>query len=265
MLAKLKLKQLNLKRLNLKQLNLKLSLKRLSPNENAAVERLVNGAIKENPLFVLMLGLCPALYVTTSALTGIGMGLTTLCVMVLSNLCLSLIRGSLRDKARLPVYMIIIALSVTLAEVIIKAYLPALDRALGIYLPLIVVNCVIMNRVENYAVKNKPLLAVFDAIGMGSGFTIALMIIGAIRELLGAGELFGIRILPESYQAASIFVLAPGAFFIMAFLAAAMNKFKTVAAALDEKKAEAEKIKMEKAKKEQEEINDMAKEVKGDD
>ena len=201
-------------------------IKKLNLKSNAAVERLFNGIVKENPLFVLLLGLCPALYVTTSALNGIGMGLATLFVLLFSNLVISLIRNSIPDKLRLPAYIIIIAIFVTIAEAIIKTALPALDKALGIYIPLIVVNCIVMSRVENYAAKNKVLLAVFDAFGMGLGFTLALMMIGAIREFIGVGELFGFRVMPPSYPGVSIFVLAPGAFFIMAFLFAIHKKLK---------------------------------------
>jgi|GEM_PF-88762 len=221
-------------------------IKRLNLKDNTIPERFLNGVVKENPLFVLMLGLCPALAVTTSALNGIGMGLATLFVLVFSNLCISLLRNSIPDKIRLLVYIIIIALFVTITEVIIKAYLPTLDKALGIYLPLIVVNCVIMSRVESYAVKNKVLLSVFDAAGMGFGFTLALMIIGALREFIGTGELFSLRVMPESYPGVTIFVLAPGAFFMMAFLAAIHKKVKAnlelKAGRVESQKAESEKV-----------------------
>jgi len=199
-------------------------MKKFDLKDNIVTDRLLNGIIKENPTFVLLLGLCPALAVTTSALNGIAMGLITLCVLTFTSLILSLTYKFIPDKLKLPAYIVVIAFFVTIAEVIVKSYLPLVDKALGIYLPLIVVNCIIMSRIENYVVKNKVLLAVLDGIGMGLGFTLALMIIGMIREFLGAGEIFSLRVLPDSFPAATIFVLAPGAFFIMAFLVALHNK-----------------------------------------
>lgn len=191
-------------------------------------ERLFNGLVKENPTLVMMLGLCPALAVTATALSGLGMGLTTLIVLALSNLCISLLRKVTPERYRIPVYIIIIATFVTIAEVLIRAFFPNLAEALGIYLSLIVVNCIVMCRVCEYASKSKALLSLFDGIGMGLGFTLALILIGSIREVIGAGELFGFSILPQSYAAGKIFILAPGAFFVMAALAAVSNKVKAV-------------------------------------
>lgn len=194
--------------------------------QNSISERLINGLLKENPTFVLMLGMCPTLAVTTSAVNGLGMGLTTMVVLALSNLFISLLRNVIPDKVRIPAFIVIIASFVTVAELLLKAYIPFLYAALGLYIPLIVVNCIILGRAEAYASKNSPLLSLFDGIGMGLGFTCALTIIGAVRELLGAGEVFGFRAMPESYVPCSIFILAPGAFFVLAVLTAIQNKVK---------------------------------------
>ncbi len=194
--------------------------------QNSAAERLVNGLIKENPTFVLMLGMCPTLAVTTSAINGLGMGLTTMVVLALSNMFISLLRKIIPDKVRIPAFIVIIASFVTVVELLLKAFIPFLYDALGLYIPLIVVNCIILGRAEAYASKNGVVLSLFDGIGMGLGFTFALTVIGAIRELLGAGEFFGLRIMPESYVPCSIFILAPGAFFVLAGLTAIQNKIK---------------------------------------
>ena len=194
--------------------------------QNSISERLINGILRENPTFVLMLGMCPTLAVTTSAVNGLGMGLTTMVVLALSNLFISLLRNMIPDKVRIPAFIVIIASFVTVAELLLKAYIPFLYASLGLYIPLIVVNCIILGRAEAYASKNGPLLSLFDGIGMGLGFTCALTIIGAVRELLGAGEVFGMAIMPESYVPCSIFVLAPGAFFVLAVLTAIQNKVK---------------------------------------
>ncbi len=194
--------------------------------QNSAAERLINGLLKENPTFVLMLGMCPTLAVTTSAINGLGMGLTTMVVLALSNLFISLLRKIIPDRVRIPAFIVIIASFVTVAELLLKAFIPFLYDALGLYIPLIVVNCIILGRAEAYASKNGPVSSLFDGIGMGLGFTFALTVIGAIRELLGAGEVFGLSIMPESYVPCSIFVLAPGAFFVLAALTAIQNKVK---------------------------------------
>ena len=186
------------------------------------VERLWNGLIKENPVLVLMLGMCPALAVSTQAANGIGMGLSTLAVLVLSNLVISLLRKVIPDQVRLPAYIVIVASLVTVTELLIKAYLPDLYKNLGIYIPLIVVNCIILGRAEAYANKHTPLLSVMDGIGMGLGFTVALTLAGALRELLGTGKIFGAQILPEGFGM-TIFIQPPGAFLIFALIIAIMN------------------------------------------
>lgn len=194
--------------------------------QNSASERLINGLIKENPTFVLMLGMCPTLAVTTSAVNGMGMGLATMVVLALSNMFISMLRKVIPDKVRIPAFIVIIASFVTVVELLLKAYIPFLYDALGIYIPLIVVNCIILGRAEAYASKNGVIASLFDGIGMGLGFTAALTIIGAVRELLGAGEVFGYHVMPQSYVPCSIFIMAPGAFFVLATLTAIQNKIK---------------------------------------
>ena len=189
-------------------------------------ERLYNGVIKENPTFVLMLGMCPTLAVTTSALNGAEMGLTTLAVLAMSNLIISLLRNVIPSKVRIPAYIVIVASLVTVVQLVLQAYLPMLYTALGIYIPLIVVNCIILGRAESFASKNPPVLSLFDGIGMGLGFTVALALIGAFREILGAGTVFGINIMPKSFEPVSIMILAPGAFFVLCWLTAIQNRLK---------------------------------------
>ena len=196
----------------------------------ALLERLYNGIIKENPTFVLMLGMCPTLAVTSSALNGLGMGVATMAVLIMSNLLISLLRKVIPNGVRVPVYIIIIASFVTIVEMLMHAYVTPLYNSLGIFIPLIVVNCIILGRAESYASKNNALLSIFDGIGVGLGFTVGLTAIGIVRELLGSGCVFGLRVLPESYEPISIFILAPGAFFVLAFLSAIQNKFKLGAA-----------------------------------
>jgi electron transport complex protein RnfE len=190
------------------------------------LERLYNGIIKENPTFVLMLGMCPTLAVTTSAKNGLGMGLATTAVLIMSNLLISLLRKIIPDGVRVPVYIIIIASFVTIVEMLMHAYVTALYDSLGIFIPLIVVNCIIFGRAETYASKNGPLLSMFDGVGIGLGFTLGLTVIGIVRELLGAGTIFGFKVTPESFEPVSIFVMAPGAFFVLAILCAIQNKLK---------------------------------------
>ena len=190
---------------------------------NKYVERLYNGLLKENPALVLMLGMCPPLAVSTRAMNGIGMGLSTTAVLILSNLVISLLRKVIPDEVRLPSYIVIVASLVTVTELLIKAYLPAIYDALGIFIPLIVVNCIILGRAEAYANKATPDLAVFDGIGMGLGFTASLTVAGMIRELVGNGTLFEVRILPESVEPIAIFVQPPGAFLVIAFIIMVMN------------------------------------------
>ena len=191
--------------------------------QSSLLERVYNGVIKENPALVLMLGMCPTLAVTTSAMNGLGMGLSTMAVLIVSNLLISLLRKIIPNEVRLPAYIVVVASLVTVVELITQAFIPALYSALGIYIPLIVVNCIILGRAEAYASKNPPLASVFDGIGMGVGFTAALVIVGLARELLGAGTVFGITVTPASYVPVGIFINAPGAFLILAFVVAIMN------------------------------------------
>jgi electron transport complex protein RnfE len=193
------------------------------------VERLYNGVIKENPTFVLMLGMCPTLAVTSSAFNGFGMGMTTMVVLALSNLVISCMRNIIPDRVRIPAFIVIVASLVTIVQLLLQAYIPVLNDLLGIYIPLIVVNCIILGRAEAYASKNKPLLSLFDGIGMGLGFTLGLTLIGIFRELLGSGSIFGLEIIPERFHI-SIFVMAPGAFFVLAMLTALQNKLKAPSA-----------------------------------
>lgn len=193
---------------------------------NKIAERLYNGIVKENPTFVLTLGMCPTLAVTTSAKNGLGMGLTTMVVLALSNAFISLLRKVIPDKVRIPAFIVIIASFVTVMELLLEGFLPSLYDALGIYIPLIVVNCIILGRAEAYASKNPVLPSLFDGIGMGLGFTIALTMIGAVRELLGAGQIFGMTVMPSGYVPVSIFIMAPGAFFVLAMLTAIQNQVK---------------------------------------
>ena len=190
---------------------------------NKYVERLYNGLIKENPTFVLMLGMCPTLAVSTQAMNGIAMGLSTMAVLILSNLVISLLRKVIPNEVRLPAYIVIVASLVTVTELLIEAYLPSVYETLGIYIPLIVVNCIILGRAEAYANKNTVGLSVMDAIGMGLGFTVALTLAGLLREVLGSGTAFGLQILPESVEPIAIFVQPPGAFLVIAFFIIIMN------------------------------------------
>ena len=195
--------------------------------KNTPSERLINGIIKENPTFVLMLGMCPTLAITTSAINGIGMGLTTTVILAASNLMISLLRNFIPDSVRMPAYIVVVASFVTIVQMLLQGFIPFLYSSLGIYIPLIVVNCIILGRAEAYASKNKPIPSLFDGIGMGLGFTVALTILGAFRELLGAGQIFGMQVMPSAYEPITIFILAPGAFFVLACLVAIQNKVKS--------------------------------------
>lgn len=190
-----------------------------------SLERLWNGIFKENPTFVLMLGMCPTLAVTTSVVNGVGMGLTTLVVLTMSNMLISMLRKVIPNSIRVPAFIVIIASFVTIVEFMLEAYLPSLYDSLGIYIPLIVVNCIILGRAESYASKSPVIPSMFDGLGMGLGFTIGLTFLGALRELIGKGTVAGFRIIPEQFSI-SIFVLAPGAFFVLACLVAVQNKVK---------------------------------------
>ena len=184
-----------------------------------------NGVVKENPTFVLLLGMCPTLATTTSATNGMSMGLATMFVLICSNVVVSLIKNLTPDKVRIPVFVVVIASFVTLLQMCLKAYLPEINKSLGIFIPLIVVNCVILGRAEAYAMDHAPVESFFDGLGMGLGFTMALMILGSVREILGAGSLFGIQFIPEDYHIA-ILVSPPGAFLVLAVLTAIQNKLK---------------------------------------
>ncbi|MBR3600003.1 MAG: electron transport complex subunit E [Lachnospiraceae bacterium] len=183
-------------------------------------ERLYNGIVKENPTFVQMLGMCPTLAVTTTAINGIGMGIATTVILTLSNLFISLLRKVIPDKVRIPAYIVIIASFVTIVQFVLEACIPSLYNSLGIFIPLIVVNCIILGRAESYASKNKPLPSIFDGIGMGLGFTVGLTCIAMVRELLGSGSVFGFELFSTPI---SIFINPPGAFFVLAFLIAFLN------------------------------------------
>lgn len=193
---------------------------------NKYTERLYNGIVKENPTFVMMLGMCPTLAVTTSAMNGLGMGLTTTVVLILSNLVISLLRNIIPDRVRIPAFIVVVASLVTIVQLMLQGFLPSLYEQLGIYIPLIVVNCIILGRAESYASQNPALLSAMDGVGMGLGFTVALTCIGACREFLGTGAIFGLNLLPESAEMPTIFVMAPGAFFVLAVLTALQNKLK---------------------------------------
>lgn len=192
---------------------------------NTCVERLKNGIITENPTFVMMLGMCPTLAVTSSAINGLGMGLTTTAVLVLSNAVISLLRNVIPDKVRIPGFIVIVASFVTIIQLLLQAYLPSLNSALGVYIPLIVVNCIILGRAEAYASKNSVVPSIFDGIGMGLGFTFGLTCIGICREILGAGAIFNKQFIPDDFHI-TFFVLAPGAFLVLAFLTAIQNKLQ---------------------------------------
>ena len=197
---------------------------------NRCVERLYIGLIKENPTFVLMLGMCPTLAVTTSAINGAGMGLATTFVLVMSNMLISMLRKIIPDSVRMPAFIVVVASFVTIVQFILEGFVPALYSSLGVFIPLIVVNCIILGRAESYASKNPVLPSIFDGIGMGLGFTVGLTSIGIVRELIGAGTVFGFQIMPTSYEPVTIFILAPGAFFVLSCLVAAQNKIKANAA-----------------------------------
>ncbi|MCJ7687836.1 MAG: electron transport complex subunit E [Clostridiaceae bacterium] len=187
-------------------------------------ERIKNGIITENPIFVQVLAMCPTLAVTTSVENGLGMGLASTVVLVGSNLIISLLRKVIPDKIRIPAYITVIATFVTLIQFLLQGYVPSLYKSLGIFIPLIVVNCIILGRAEAYAGKNKVFPSIFDAIGMGLGFTIALAVLGAVRELLGAGSLLGFNVFGNSFEPAIMMVLAPGAFITVGILMALLNQ-----------------------------------------
>ncbi|WGX76709.1 electron transport complex subunit E [Paraclostridium bifermentans] len=185
-----------------------------------------NGLIDENPTLVQVIGMCPTLAVTTSAINGLGMGLSTTAVLVCSNVAISMMRKFIPSKIRIPAFVVVIATFVTMVGMLLKAYIPALDKALGLYIPLIVVNCLILARAESFASKNKPVDSAADGLGMGLGFALSLTVLGAVREILGNGSLFGFTLFGASFQPALLFILPPGAFLTLGFLFAGFNKLK---------------------------------------
>ena len=190
-----------------------------------ALKTLTNGILKENPTFVLVLGMCPTLATTTSAINGMSMGLATMFVLICSNVVISLLKNLIPDKVRIPAFIVVIATFVTLVQLLMQAYLPAIYDVLGLFIPLIVVNCIVLGRAEAFAAKNSVGLSALDGIGMGLGFTLALTLLGTVRELLGTGSCFGLTIFPDNYGAL-VFVLAPGAFIALAYLMVIINKLQ---------------------------------------
>lgn len=184
-----------------------------------------NGIIKENPTFVLLLGMCPTLATTTSSINGMSMGLATMFVLVCSNIVVSLIKSLTPDKVRIPVFVVVIASFVTILQMCLKAYLPEINKSLGLFIPLIVVNCIILGRAEAFACKNGPVSSLCDGIGIGLGFTLGLTLLGTVREFFGAGSIFGFTLLPETYNVL-LFILPPGAFISLGYLIAIVNKLK---------------------------------------
>ena len=203
-----------------------------------ALSAIKNGIIDENPTFIQVLGTCPTLAVTTSAINGIGMGLSTMAVLVCSNLFISLLRKIIPDTVRIPCFIVVIASFVTIVQLLLTAFLPALNESLGLYIPRIVVNCIVLGRAEAFASKNGPLTSLCDGIGNGLGFTLALCFIGLIREFLGAGTLFGVTVLPEAFPKTLVMIMAPGAFFtygtLMAIFKRLIGKMKANKAAKEE-------------------------------
>ena len=192
---------------------------------NNGLKTLTNGILKENPTFALVLGMCPTLATTTSAINGMSMGLATLFVLVCSNVVISLLKNLIPDKVRIPAFIVVIATFVTMVQLVMQAYLPAIYDVLGLFIPLIVVNCIVLGRAEAFAAKNTVGLSALDGLGMGLGFTLSLTVLGVIREFLGAGTVFGFQIYSSQF-AALIFVLAPGAFICLAYLMAIVNKLQ---------------------------------------
>ena len=189
------------------------------------IKILTNGIIKENPTFVLLLGMCPTLATTTSSINGMSMGLATMFVLICSNIVISLIKNLTPDKVRIPVFVVVIASFVTILQMCLKAYLPEINKSLGLFIPLIVVNCIILGRAEAFACKNGPVASLFDGIGIGLGFTLGLTLLGTVRELLGAGSVFGFTLLPETCNIL-LFILPPGAFIFLGYLIAIIHKLK---------------------------------------
>ena len=193
-------------------------------NKNFKV--LLNGVIKENPIFVLLLGMCPTLATTSSAINGMSMGLATTFVLICSNAVISMLKNVIPDMVRIPAFIVVIATFVTVIEMLMNAYVPALAESLGIFLPLIVVNCIVLGRAEAYAAKNSVISSIFDGVGMGLGFTFSLTLLGSVRELLGTGTIFSLNIYPEEYGSL-IFILAPGAFIVLGYLISIFNTLQS--------------------------------------
>ncbi|MDC1379585.1 electron transport complex subunit E [Algibacter sp.] len=187
-------------------------------------QNFLKGIIKDNPVFVMLLGMCPTLGVTSSAFNGLGMGIATLFVLLMSNIVVSLIKSQVQSKVRIPAFIIIIASFVTIVEMVLEAYIPFLFEQLGIFIPLIVVNCLILGRAEAFASKNNLMSSIIDALGMGIGFTIALTALGAVREILGSGSIFDWRFVSEDANTMLLFILPPGAFIALAYLSVVFNK-----------------------------------------
>ncbi len=195
-------------------------------SKNSNIQTLLNGIIKENPVFVLLLGMCPTLGTTSSAINGLGMGLATTFVLVAANVVISLLKNLIPDKVRIPAFIVVVASFVTLVEMVMQAYIPALYESLGLFIPLIVVNCIVLGRAEAFAAKNTVFKSLLDGVGMGLGFTLALTVLGTVREFLGTGQVFSLTIFSEQYGML-LFVLAPGAFIALAYLIAIFNRIKT--------------------------------------
>tara|TARA_R110002050_G_scaffold94765_2_gene197231 strand:- start:88773 stop:89378 length:606 start_codon:yes stop_codon:yes gene_type:complete len=190
-------------------------------------QNFLKGIIKENPIFVMLLGMCPTLGVTSSAFNGLGMGVATMFVLLMSNIVVSLVKSQIPSKVRIPAFIIIIASFVTIVEMVLEAFVPFLYEQLGIFIPLIVVNCLILGRAEAFASKNNVLASILDALGMGLGFVLALTVLGAVREMLGSGSLFGLKFVPENANTFILFILPPGAFIALAYLTVIFNKLTT--------------------------------------
>ena len=189
------------------------------------IKILVNGVIKDNPVFVLLLGMCPTLATTSSAINGMSMGLATMFVLICSNVVISLLKNLIPDLVRIPAFIVVISTFVTIVEMVMNAYLPALADSLGIFIPLIVVNCIVLGRAEAFAAKNRVVSSLFDGVGIGLGFTFALTILGMTREFFGSGKLFSVSFFPEDFGV-TLFVLAPGAFIALGYLVAIFNKLQ---------------------------------------
>jgi len=192
----------------------------------SAMQEFTKGFIKENPVFIMALGLCPTLAVTSSVVNSLGMGLAATFVLICSNIFISLIKNIIPSKVRIPAYIVVIASFVTIVDMVMHAYLPALHKSLGLFIPLIVVNCIILGRAESFASKNNVFKSILDGVGMGLGFTLALVLLGSIREILGAGQFLGFNVLPASYQPMLVAILAPGAFITLGFIMGVINLLK---------------------------------------